>query len=502
MSISPPKPIVSAQRTVQLLTLVGLLSACAYSQPSSLISNAYYGDSNGTTLLSALIASGATTHLTHLTYAFATSDGNSNPCTGAPTAMNIADLRALKAQNPNLKILISVGGASAYQVFVNAMPNSTAITNFANACVNTLMGSFIGYVDGIDIDWEFPQNTTDEQNFNLLLGAFRTALNTYATQNNISEHLLLTAAIGPESTQYGWEFIDFSGQTYSPAANNSVDFYNVEFYNYAYNSDPITQSNAPITAINNDIFGNAQAYGAAGLVPVGKVPVAKIVVGIPFYGDHYTGVSNGAVIGGPGMLDDPSSPSGTPTYAQIAAMIAANPGLYQNFSDSDGSAWTWESSTGDWWEYDNAGTIGQKIQYAQTKQLAGVFAWNLQQDTTSGTLLDAMPAPSAGYHDVTSSVRVTSTGFIYNRVKKQGTATMTIKNIGGAGISGPIQLVLSGLPAGSTAANAAGTFNGNPYWTASAGSLAPGSSVTVAVTFSYAVGLSFNSTPTVYSGNF
>src|SRR5580704_12214049 len=69
-----------------------LVSTCVYSQPSSFIVNAYYGDANGTTPLSTLIAAGATSHLTDLTYAFATSDGNSNPCTGAPTAMKLADL--------------------------------------------------------------------------------------------------------------------------------------------------------------------------------------------------------------------------------------------------------------------------------------------------------------------------------------------------------------------------------------------------------------------------
>jgi hypothetical protein len=104
------------------------------------------------------------------------------------------------------------------------------------------------------------------------------------------------------------------------------------------------------------------------------------------------------------------------------------------------------------------------------------------------------------YTNVTSSVSMSSTGFTYNRVKKQGTETVTATNTSGATISGPIQLVLSGLASGVTAVNNTGTFNSNPYWTVSAGSLAPGASAQVSVTFAYASGSNTSATSTVYSG--
>ena len=483
-----------------LLVLGALLSTSAYPAvtQAQFIVNAYYGDTPATTQLSSLISSGATSHLTHLTYAFAGSDGNSNPCTSAPAAMNATDLKNLKAQNPNVKILISVGGENSGPVFTNALKQSAS--TFASSCVNTLMGSFPGYVDGIDIDWEFPESGTDEQNFNALLAAFRTALDTYAQQNNITEHLLLTAAIGPEDTTNGWEFIDFTGATYAPGANSSVDFYNVEFYNYAYGPDGVTESDAPIHDINNDIFGNPNAYGAAGLIPVGGVPASKIVVGIPFYGVHYTGVTNGTQLGQPGTLDP--SANGTPPYYQIVNILSG--GGYTNYSDTDGSAWSWNSSSGDFYEYDNGNTIGQKTTYAQSNQLGGIFAWNLQDDTTTGTLLSATPAPpTAPYTNVTGSVSVTAlTGMAYNRLKHTGSEVLSIMNTSGQTINGPIQLVLSGLPEGVTPTNNTGTFNGNPYWMVTANSITPGSAVEVTITLSYTGSFSITTTPTVYSGNF
>lgn len=94
---------------------------------------------------------------------------------------------------------------------------------------------------------------------------------------------------------------------------------------------------------------------------------------------------------------------------------------------------------------------------------------------------------------------VTSTGLVYNRIKKQGTETITVTNTGSSTISGPMNLVLS--LSGATAVNNTGTFQGNPYWTVTAGSLAPGASAQVSVTLAYALGTNPTSTSTVYSGN-
>jgi hypothetical protein len=136
------------------------------------------------------------------------------------------------------------------------------------------------------------------------------------------------------------------------------------------------------------------------------------------------------------------------------------------------------------------------VQYAFTQ-------WG--DGTTTTTDMVTAPATSAIYTatfvpNVTSSVSVTSTGFSYNKIKKQGIATFTVTNSSAATISGPVQLVLS-LPSGVTAVNETGTFQGNPYWTATAESLAPGASAQVSVTLGYASGPAFTVTDTVYSGS-
>lgn len=512
-------------RTVQLMALAALGAACANSQ-SPLVVNAYYGAASNETSLSTLINTGATSRLTHLTYAFAQWDNYtssaSNPCAGVPTTVpggdialiSTTDIQHLRTQNPNIKILISIGGQSSTTVFENAI--AKGINSFAASCVNTLLGAYPGYIDGIDIDWEYPADTMDEQNYNLLVQAFRSQLTAYAQKNNITEHLLLTSAVGPEYQQYGWQYMDFAGKTYPPAANTFVDFYNVEFYGYSDNGAAATYSDAPIHDINNDIYGSSD-YGAAGLIPVGGMPASKIVVGVPFFGVHYTGVTGtnaGCQLGGPGTYDQTAY-----TYPDIVKIVTGpNASAYDSpgcpatagitfsngvFNDTDGSAWSWDNQTGDFYEYDNATTIGQKNTYITSKGLAGEFAWNLEDDTSSATLLSAMPSQSLTYSDVSASVSVTNAnGMTYNKIKQTGSETFTIKNNTSSAISGPIQLVLWQLPAGVTPVGNTGTFNGSPYWTVTSGSLLAGGSMQFTVTLSYKAGDTPIATVNVYSGAF
>jgi hypothetical protein len=97
-----------------------------------------------------------------------------------------------------------------------------------------------------------------------------------------------------------------------------------------------------------------------------------------------------------------------------------------------------------------------------------------------------------------SSVSITSNGLFYNTIKKQGTETITVTNTSGSAIAGPLQLVLT-INGGATAVSPTGTWGGNPYWTLTGSSLAPGASVSITVTFSYSAGTNFTATPAVYS---
>jgi hypothetical protein len=117
------------------------------------------------------------------------------------------------------------------------------------------------------------------------------------------------------------------------------------------------------------------------------------------------------------------------------------------------------------------------------------------------------PASTSSIVTVTRSAativtpQVTATPFVYNRATQTFNSTYTIKNTTGSSIGAPIELLLTGLNAGVTVANAAGTFQGSPYLTVSS-PLAPGASVSLAVRFSDSTSVSILATPVVYSGAF
>lgn len=102
-----------------------------------------------------------------------------------------------------------------------------------------------------------------------------------------------------------------------------------------------------------------------------------------------------------------------------------------------------------------------------------------------------------------TNVAITSTGLVFSRVTQTFNATFTIINKGTQTITGPIQLVLTNLPAGVTVANATGTTNGNPFITIpNVAALGPGKSASVSVHFQDPSNQRITATPLVYSGSF
>jgi hypothetical protein len=78
---------------------------------------------------------------------------------------------------------------------------------------------------------------------------------------------------------------------------------------------------------------------------------------------------------------------------------------------------------------------------------------------------------------------------------------VTITNISGTAISGPVQIVFLGMPPNVALVNATANLSGTPYLTVpTVATLAPGQSVTVAVQFKNPLGATINLAPAIYSG--
>ena len=101
-----------------------------------------------------------------------------------------------------------------------------------------------------------------------------------------------------------------------------------------------------------------------------------------------------------------------------------------------------------------------------------------------------------------NEVATTASGLVYSRVTQMFSGTVTITNTGAAAITGPLQVLLTGLPATVTLANATGSFAGIPYLTVPSSGLSPGQAVSATVQFKNPANAIINFVPSVYSGAF
>jgi predicted extracellular nuclease len=106
------------------------------------------------------------------------------------------------------------------------------------------------------------------------------------------------------------------------------------------------------------------------------------------------------------------------------------------------------------------------------------------------------------FFDSTSSFNIMRSGLALNRITGKYTGSLTFTNTTNATINGPFQVLFSGLSAGVKLDNKSGEQGGYPYLSVGSGSLAPGASATVSITFSNPGRVVIGYTPKIITGTF
>lgn len=148
-------------------------------------------------------------------------------------------------------------------------------------------------------------------------------------------------------------------------------------------------------------------------------------------------------------------------------------------------------------------TVGIRAANSLTSQFRSQWSFNAPVLKNS-LALEFAPPVTAPPVNVTSSFAVTSSAFVLNRLTGRYTGTITLTNTSGAPVPAPLTAVLTNLPTGITTPTATGNLPGvGPYFAAPAtGSLAPGSSTTIAVQFINPSNTRITFTTMIYSGIF
>jgi chitinase len=436
-----PKSFSPRSCPIILLTLLTVLASVVPSFAQDKILGGYFEEWSvyyaGYNIAN-LQQNGVADKLTHLLYAFASVTTTPAPACSiadsyadyqkavpqlpgatpavAPLQGNFGALVQLKQLHPKLKVLISLGGASAANTaaFVTAASTAAGRQALASSCIDLFVNGNIaagisapGLFDGFNIDWEFP-TATDTQNFTALLTEFRSQLK--ALGKTTGKKYVMSFD-GPAGSQ-NYVNIDLRN------AAKQVDFITIDGYNYAGSWDTQTNDASPLFDSKRDpLFGQGldidstvNAYLAAG------VPPHKYTMGLPLYGAGWTGVpninhglyqsstgpspvllANGKALctdlsgNTPGC--DPLLTPGLATYSTLSTLTANG---YSNYFDRRRIAVSlYDPTGGTFYTYDDPTTAFRKMLYVDFKVqggLGGAYVWALKDDDANGTMVKTMAA--------------------------------------------------------------------------------------------------------------
>ncbi len=221
--------------------------------------------------------------LTRINYAFANVKDGRVVEGFAHDKENLAVLTGLRTRNPQLKILVSVGGWTWSGAFSDAALSKESRKIFIDSAV-----AFVGRydLDGLDIDWEYPGlvgngnvfRAADKENYTALLREMRQALDREG--NVLQRRLYLSVATGANA--------NFIAHTELKKVARVVDSVNLMSYDYYEPSDgKIAGHHAPL--FTNPADGkHVSADASVKLYLAAGVPAAKLVLGVPFYGHAWT----------------------------------------------------------------------------------------------------------------------------------------------------------------------------------------------------------------------
>ncbi|MFE1270505.1 glycoside hydrolase family 18 protein [Streptomyces sp. NPDC058758] len=319
--------------------------------------------------------------------------------TEQPLAGNFNQLRELKAAHPNLKVMISLGGWSGSAYFSDAVRTPESRRALVSSCIDLYIkgnlprdgarggaGAAAGLFDGIDLDWEWPGSEgnagnvirpEDKVNFTALVREFRNQLDAYGRSLPQRRHYELSAYVptAPAKIDAGFEVAKIM---------RDFDFVNLQGYDFHVSGEQTTAQQSALFAKDDwSVEGTVKSWLRRG------APAHKLVVGMPFYGQGWTGVTGG----GDGLGQPAAGPApatwapGSEDYENLKKL--AESGTYQlHRGHRNGHAWLFDGTT--LWTYDDPAVLRTKANWVRTHGLAGAMVWSLDGDTADGELIGAI----------------------------------------------------------------------------------------------------------------
>ncbi len=307
--------------------------------------------------------------LTHINYAFGLVNENGEVVLSREAPAHFSQLQALKAKNPRLKVILSVGGWGADN-FSDAAFNRTTREKFAASAIALIKRYAL---DGLDLDWEYPgqpgpgikYREEDKEDFTLLLKTLRQQLDALSDERGRTGSDRYTLTIATAGGPY-------FQHTEMDRLHVYVDWINIMGYDFAGEWSKTTAHHAalfgPPAGESSEAF--VKQHLAAG------IPARKLVLGVPFYGRAWCGVNPAAN----GLHQSMEMYLRSFPYSTLQQQFINQQG-YRRYWDREAHApYLWNPSSGIFITYEDPASLHEKARFVKRHHLGGIMYWEQSED--------------------------------------------------------------------------------------------------------------------------
>jgi chitinase len=292
---------------------------------------------------------------------------------------NFRKLNELKKINPELKIMISIGGWSWSENFSDAVLTPSSRKLFAKSSVDIIRQFDL---DGVDIDWEYPAmrgeegniyRPEDKQNFTLMFKDIRTELDKLEAEK--SRKYLLTAAVGGSKS--------FVNNTEMGEVAKILDYILIMTYDYGGKTVNHHTNLFPSRGMEtgSSVHKSVMDFIAAG------VPSNKLGLGAAFYGksrEAENNINNGLnqlqIMGSKAVAGQGGG------FGKLKNEFINKNGYQRHWDRHAKAPYLFNPETKVFITYDDERSIKKKVQYIKKHKLAGIFFWEYFNDPEENLL--------------------------------------------------------------------------------------------------------------------
>ncbi len=313
---------------------------------------------------------------------------------------HFAQLAQLKNEHPNIKILPSFGGWTMSEPFHAMAKDPKAIAHFSKTAVELI--AKYDFFDGIDLDWEYPgggglttspwnpdtklsdeQKASERAAFTHLVKVLRADLDSLSKQTEREYELSTAVGVGAKAKQIDW-------QAASPYLTNMFAM----TYDFLGGWGTQTGHMTNLHATERSWWGMGADVFINQMIEQG-IPSHKLVIGAAFYGRGWQGTQayNGELPKSD-LQSDGGAPFGTGEngyfmYWDLVKNYGDAQGYQYKYDEQAQAPYLWNPDSKVFISFEDQRSIKAKAAWAKSKNLGGIFVWELSGDPT-GELVEAM----------------------------------------------------------------------------------------------------------------